>query len=178
MQTLQTTNTTSEQPDYTVVDGGVRANKAGSEINETLISLNRQKQALDACYAGAVILQALISNPNVESFSLSISADHEYNDEGGTFLCTSARVGDVDITSLPDAAAQVNPDDIESNLQEQFEDSCSDIYSALTDEGECTELKVNVQRGKVAHLIDSGNFSGAEAFKIFFPDNTGLLNID
>ncbi|WP_247539137.1 hypothetical protein [Ralstonia pseudosolanacearum] len=164
------------QPDYLVSDGQLQLNAAGQEHKRLKAQLDSEAERLAQSWTGAFLASIFAAEPWLAGFDLRITASHEYDDQGGTFLSFSSTVLAVlvvDGTTLPDTVVDDDggfDEDLAADyLTEQFDAYERDVYVTFRDDDDIQELGLEVRREPVASLLAVGPVSGAEAFQALFP---------
>lgn len=193
----QTENTISDTPDYTVVNGAIVLNEKSNELIDKYRMLKKKKLALGASYLGATVLQILIKAPWVQSFTLKAFPEWNYEEETGSYPLVSGKISN--LIFVPGSykkqmlSTQVTYTEMitrEAQLDKVIQDVSSydqiylavyrdfdDMYEGLSDDRD-RHLAFHIDRSKVASLLESGNLSGKEAFKLLFPPRASELDMD
>ncbi|WP_353627684.1 hypothetical protein ABNQ24_06880 [Ralstonia pseudosolanacearum] len=168
----------SMQPDYLVSGGQLQLNAAGQEHKRLKARLDSEAERLAQSWTGAFLASILVAEPWLAAFDLRITASHEYNDQGGTFLSYSSATSEVrtvEGVTLPDTVVDDDgafDEDLAADyLTEQFNACERDILVTLAHD-DATELTVEVRRGPMAALLAAGSVSGSDAFQALFPQST------
>lgn len=168
------------QPDYFVSNGQLQLNDAGLDLNWLQARIKHKAAQLDRSWAGAFLASILIAEPWLAAFELVITTSHEYDDQGGTYLCFSSSVSDVQVAEgvvLPgtvlDDDSEFDPDLAADHLAEQF-DTCERSMFAVFRDDEVETMKIGVRREPIAALLATRPVSGTDAFLALFPDKASF----
>ncbi|MRS99700.1 hypothetical protein GJQ57_13700 [Ralstonia pickettii] len=164
------------QPDYFVGDGRLQLNEAGQRFNELKAHVERETAQFERSWAGAFLASIFLAEPWLAAFDLVITTSHEYDDQGGTYLCFSSSMTAVQVVDgvpLPDTVqgddGGFDVDLAADYLAEQF-DTCERCMFAVFRDDEVETMKIEVRREPIASLLAAGPVSGIEAFRALFPD--------
>ena len=159
-------------------DWVVRGNDAAAEYNAMFNVLDSCRGHWNASFAGACLVQLFRTAPWLEAFTLDLSAESEYDDQGGSYRCVNLRAPNAQARSgaeLPDFVqgddAKLCEDLAGEWIEELFEDSVPEIYSAFVGDDGYDDVEFIVRRETIAHLIESSEpVSGKRIFELLFPD--------
>jgi hypothetical protein len=168
-------HTVTQAEDGQLVVLGNDAANAYGDIRDTL---NFYRTRWNASLVGAGLVQLFRSAPWLESFTLELSAESEYDDHGGSYRSITLRA--------PDAQAltgAVLPDDVQGNddafcedaasewIEAMLVDNVSEVYGAFVEDYSYEDLSFDIRRKTIADLVESGEpGSGTKAFELLFPD--------
>ncbi|AXV94633.1 hypothetical protein GO300_01040 [Ralstonia solanacearum] len=171
-------------PDYFISDGALQLNAVGQEFNQLHARVEREAAQLACSWTGAFLASILVAAPWLAAFDLRITASHEYDDQGGTFLSYSSAVSEVrtvEGVTLPDTVVDDDGAFDEGlaadTLTDRFDACERDIFVTLAEDA-ATELTVEVRREPVAALLAAGSISGSDAFQVLFPQSTSPASIE
>ena len=174
----------STTPEYQVIKGRVAPNKAATAVVKKYTHAKKAQAAVDATYVGARLLSLFVRYPWLQSLDLHLTAEGQGDDQGGMFRSISSSVesvGVVEGSSLPEdisddkgafdqaLALGVLDQDVDEH------DLASEIYTSIFEPWDYDDIKISLDRSKVADLLQSSPMSGRQAFKALLPQHVHLL---
>lgn len=184
MSTKPKSKVVSAVAEYQVVNGRVQPNKAASAVVKKFNLAKKSQAAVDATYVGACMLSIFIKHPWLKSMELCLSAESEYDDQGGTFRSISGSVRSVtavegcpapdDITNEKGVVEETSAEDL---LDQHIDDNdlAGEIYNAIFESWDYGECTIELDRRKVSDLLETSTMSGLKAFKALMPEHTYRL---
>lgn len=140
---------------------------------------NRMKiirQNLERSNVGVLLAQAALRFPNVASFSLSVSASDQYDDQGGSYVSYYVSANEVKlIEAVQDENIDELADEFASSLEIIFEYDSSSAWNAFQEPYEKGEFEVEVELDQLKDLIEKARkdkkpIQGIKVFNLLFPD--------
>ena len=135
------------------------------------------ERRLDEAYAGCLLIKLLIEHPWLSACRVTVAATTEFDDQGGTFVCATARVGDLVMDHGLASRDEAVIDDSGTVCEDLAEDLLSqclwDDEQALLDavtwvsgrDGGSTEYAIWIDRDAVSEVLQDGvQISGARAY--------------
>ncbi|WP_152988824.1 hypothetical protein [Burkholderia pseudomallei] len=167
--------TTSPLPNFFVSNGVLRANDAGQELYARQTQIRREVQALDHAWVGAFFAALFVRHAWLASFTVTITASYEIDDDGCHFRSYSTAVDEV--LNLADVAVPQDVSDggafdsdlATDTLRDTIDEHSGDIFAAVMDD-ETDEVTIRLARSSLAGLLDTSEIDGRTAFAALFPD--------
>lgn len=152
-------------------DGRLALNDTGADLVAQYRRMRTEHDALEASWAGAVLVRLFMKHAWLDALTLSFTATPEYDDSGGYYRCVGCNaqaVRTVPQQPLPEdlfPGGEFDPDAAAQLLEAEFEDDQCDLYAALsgTSEG-YRDLDVTLTRLPIAALLMQSPIDGRVAF--------------
>lgn len=169
---------------YTLKGGCVSLNEAGVAHNAEYERVRAARRRLEATFAGAVFALVFKTNPWLDSFNLSLSADNAYDDAGRYYRSIGVGISEVRRrhgAALPEALTQTGNGAIDETTAEDWlergiQDDAGEIYSGFAVSEECYEtLHFEIRRAALGDLLEQDSLDGREAFIRLFPQQRSLV---
>lgn len=172
------TEESNTDADYIVSKDGknIAINEAGSLVEDRYEAAKAAYGKLDCARAGAYMASIFVNMPWLDTMSVVLSAQAEYDDDGSCYRCI--RVKDLTVTAGVDLPAEV----VDSSGDLDYESACDLMREEVDEEGwvyyeavtlsrfDYRSITIQMARSQIAHLLEGGPVSGKAAFVVLFPE--------
>ncbi|KAK0039491.1 hypothetical protein Bpfe_031078 [Biomphalaria pfeifferi] len=148
-------------------------------VIEATARLRVHQERLDLAWCGAAVARIFLARPWLFAVDACVTAEANLSDEGVTFISRTVRFQNaVAVTGarIPREVAtafdELDTDLLEQALDDEHEDSSWDFATPFLDPGQAGEVRLNLSRRAIGHLLQGGTaVSGLAVAKELWPDH-------
>jgi hypothetical protein len=155
-------------------DGEIVENDAAKATSTAYFNSKRDYEAVERSFAGARIAKFFKEYPWLGTLTFALTAEAEYDDQGGYFRGVSAHVSNLSVADEASPPELIDGEEFDlgwvaDGLSDELQEDAESVYAAFGDEYGYEDFEFTVKRDQIADLLAGAEINGATAFGRFFP---------
>lgn len=155
-------------------DGEIVESDAAKTTSTAYFNAKRNYEAVEKSFAGARIAKFFKEYPWLGTLKFALTAEAEYDDQGGYFRGVSAHVSDLSVADEASPPELIDGEEFDLDwvadcLSDDLQEDAGSVYAAFSDEYGYEDFEFTVKREQIADLLAGAEINGAAAFGRFFP---------